>query len=846
MPAAAALLFFSATGGAGAASPPDSVNYQGVLRSSAGAPLTGSYDMVFRFFDAAAGGNEILLDRHEAAGSGAVTVSGGLFNVPLGSGTVVDGAGPGTYASLAAVTADYGDAWLEILVNGETLSPRVHLLSSPYALNAQSLQGRPAASFIDNSAIDQTKAGAFTAFTTVPSGIGLTGYGAEAGGLFSGIGTSGFAYVGVGDYGIEAFGNAAGGFFKESDTGGQTFLASNGVGVDALGVSMGGKFTTGAGGSEADLATGVRGVEGYGTQAGGYFKDSDNTGQAWVGLGDYGIEATGSNAGGLFIQNFGSGYTRIAIQDRGIIAQGNTAGGEFNDGNASGHALVGSGNDGIFAEGTEMGGLFSDSDGSGVAFAGIGDVGVWSKGDEEGGLFQAANASGYARVGYGDYGIAGLGSAAGGSFFDLNNSGLAYVGYGDRGIWGKGTFAGGTFSHPDNVTFWADVATPTRKIQGTGTVSFVQNHPYEKDRSIVYAAPEGDEVAVYTRGTARLVGGEARVSLGETFKWVADPDLGLTAHLTPRDRAVPLAVASLSTEEMVVRGPEGASDEVAFDYIVYGLRIGFEDLPVVQPKEREAFLPAAEDVTKAYEGAPALRSYSAGERFRRMSAAAGLVSTGRPAGAAFSPRARDLAAAINAGRDRALAEARRLADEDRAREAAPRADAALPASAAPHPGPAPEASAAPPASAAPAASAAPQSPSGPAASPAAPRVSSLPVLPVSGVVRTGDVLVMDPGDAGTLRAAVAAFDATVAGCAVPAEEGVEVPPGHAAVALTGVVLCRVDASAEPIRIGDPLTTSANPGHAMRAGDAPAGAILGKAMEPVAAGTALIRVLVTLR
>jgi hypothetical protein len=35
------------------------------------------------------------------------------------------------------------------------------------------------------------------------------------------------------------------------------------------------------------------------------------------------------------------------------------------------------------------------------------------------------------------------------------------------------------------VTFWADVATPTKKIQGTGAASFVQNHPDEKDKVIV-------------------------------------------------------------------------------------------------------------------------------------------------------------------------------------------------------------------------------------------------------------------------------------------------------------------------------------------------------------------------
>ena len=51
------------------------VNFQGVLRDAADRPLSGTYDMTFRFFNAASGGNEILVDRHLAAGTGAVQVS---------------------------------------------------------------------------------------------------------------------------------------------------------------------------------------------------------------------------------------------------------------------------------------------------------------------------------------------------------------------------------------------------------------------------------------------------------------------------------------------------------------------------------------------------------------------------------------------------------------------------------------------------------------------------------------------------------------------------------------------------------------------------------------------------
>src|SRR5262245_58663271 len=44
--------------------PPSRMNYQGVLRDQNSVPLSGTYDMTFRFFDAATGGNEIVVDQH--------------------------------------------------------------------------------------------------------------------------------------------------------------------------------------------------------------------------------------------------------------------------------------------------------------------------------------------------------------------------------------------------------------------------------------------------------------------------------------------------------------------------------------------------------------------------------------------------------------------------------------------------------------------------------------------------------------------------------------------------------------------------------------------------------------
>jgi hypothetical protein len=67
------------------------------------------------------------------------------------------------------------------------------------------------------------------------------------------------------------------------------------------------------------------------------------------------------------------------------------------------------------------------------------------------------------------------------------------------------------------------------------------------------------------------------------------------------------------------------------------------------------------------------------------------------------------------------------------------------------------------------------------------------------------------------------------------------------VALVGRVYCKVDARYSPIEIGDLLTTSATPGHAMKAENLRAfGAVIGKAMEGLESGQGLIPILVALQ
>lgn len=52
---------------------------------------------------------------------------------------------------------------------------------------------------------------------------------------------------------------------------------------------------------------------------------------------------------------------------------------------------------------------------------------------------------------------------------------------------------------------------------GNGLKNFVQNHPGDPELVVVYTAIEGPEAATFTRGTARLRDGEARIALDETF-----------------------------------------------------------------------------------------------------------------------------------------------------------------------------------------------------------------------------------------------------------------------------------------------------------------------------------------
>ena len=120
-------------------------------------------------------------------------------------------------------------------------------------------------------------------------------------------------------------------------------------------------------------------------------------------------------------------------------------------------------------------------------------------------------------------------------------------------------------------------------------------------------------------------------------------------------------------------------------------------------------------------------------------------------------------------------------------------------------------------------------------------------------IAPGSVVVLD--DDGGVELAREAYDGRVAGVVSGAgcfRPGVVLDSGRdpatsVPLALMGKVCCRVDGTADPIRVGDLLTSSAVPGHAMKASDRyrAVGAIIGKALAPCDA-VGEIPILVALR
>ena len=126
------------------------------------------------------------------------------------------------------------------------------------------------------------------------------------------------------------------------------------------------------------------------------------------------------------------------------------------------------------------------------------------------------------------------------------------------------------------------------------------------------------------------------------------------------------------------------------------------------------------------------------------------------------------------------------------------------------------------------------------------------LLPGAPGLAPGDVLVIGPD--GRLARSTQPYQTNVAGVystqpgfiAGAGDESSDLE-GQIPLAVMGIVPVKVTAENGPIRPGDLLTTSSMPGYAMRCGaDPQVGTVIGKALEPLAEGEGVIKILVVLQ
>src|SRR6478609_9430988 len=100
------------------------MNYQGRLLDNAGIPVTGSYNFIVRIYDAASGGALKFSEQQNS-----IAVNDGVYSFLVSTGTNSTGAWD-------IALWNTPQLFLEIEVNGQTLSPRHLMAATPYAYQA--------------------------------------------------------------------------------------------------------------------------------------------------------------------------------------------------------------------------------------------------------------------------------------------------------------------------------------------------------------------------------------------------------------------------------------------------------------------------------------------------------------------------------------------------------------------------------------------------------------------------------------------------------------------------------------------------------------------------------------
>lgn len=115
--------------------------------------------------------------------------------------------------------------------------------------------------------------------------------------------------------------------------------------------------------------------------------------------------------------------------------------------------------------------------------------------------------------------------------------------------------------------------------------NFRMEHPEDESKSIWYASLEGPEAGAYERGVGTLDSGKAFIPYSDHFKMVINPET-VTVILTPHSHQTRgLAVVEKRSDGFVVRELMDGEGDFSFDWVVQGVRKGWEDYEVIRPSD---------------------------------------------------------------------------------------------------------------------------------------------------------------------------------------------------------------------------------------------------------------------
>ncbi len=439
---------------------PTKINYQGVLKDSAGNVINNpSLSIIFSIYSGASGGTALWTETQS------VSIEAGLYNVQLGGVTAIPADG---------TIFDGSTRYLGIKVGTDTeMTPRLPMVSVPYAFLAQAAVGAvsaESATRLGSYLPAQTGSGSFVPVTSsgkldtsvIPSGATLTTAGTapatraensstyENAEALTGVITS--TAPGLYSAGVRGINNGIGGsgigVWGSQNGSGWGVYGSSESGTGVYGYSPNGWGVRGE--SQSNTGRGVYGLaSGTGLNYGGYFMASGNTGRGVYGEGGPAGVPGGAGYGGYFVGNGNSGTGVYAEGVTGVAAGGQAYGGYFSAANADGIGLFGT------AEGTSGVGVYGlANSASGVNYGVYGTTpstngkGVYGGATAASGTNYAVFGETFSPNGYGVYGINqnATGNAVGVYGQTVSDTGRAVYGYATDGTGVNYGVYGRTFS----------------------------------------------------------------------------------------------------------------------------------------------------------------------------------------------------------------------------------------------------------------------------------------------------------------------------------------------------------------------------------------------------------------